>query len=219
MQPYGIYKTRAYHTLDGYWCRSAITTFIYFIIMSVPSAVVSLAVDENLGNLVTLLLLPVSWGYAIYFLLHVRMETTTYATLFDGFKDYVRILLTQLLVGLYTFLWSLLLIVPGIIKSYSYALTSFVLLDHPEMKYNAAIEESMRLMKGHKKDLFMIDLTMIGWAILSLLTFGIGFLFLGPYNAEAHAHFYEGLISDDIGYCEEDEENETEENELDLTEE
>lgn len=156
--------------------------------------------------MVSILLLPVSWGYAIYFLRHVRMETTYWSMLFDGFKDYLRIFPTLLLVGIYTMLWSLLLIVPGIMKSYSYAMTSYVLLDHPEMKYNAAIEESMRLMKGHRMDLFMIDLTMIGWFILSCLTLGIGFLFLGPYNSMAHAHFYEGLISDGIGYCEEDDE-------------
>lgn len=202
MQPYGVYKQRACASLGGHWVKSAMTTLIYFIVLLAPSAIVSYSSEGQLGDLVSILLLPVSWGYGIYFLRHTRMEPTHWSMLFDGFKDYVRIFLTMLLVGIYTTLWSLLLIVPGIMKSYSYAMTSYVLLDNPEMKYDAAIEESMRLMKGHRMDLFMIDLTMIGWFILSCLTLGIGFLFYAPYNSTAHAHFYEGLISDDGGYSE-----------------
>lgn len=82
-------------------------------------------------------------------------------------------------------------------------MTSFVLADNPDMKYDAAIEESMRLMKGHKMDLFLLDLSMIGWGILSLLTAGIGLLFLAPYNTTAHAHFYEGLLAEDNAYSDE----------------
>ena len=70
----------------------------------------------------------------------------------------------------YTAFWSLLLVIPGIIKSYSYAMTDFILKDEPEMKNNAAIEKSMAMMEGNKMKLFMLDLSFIGWAILCIFT-------------------------------------------------
>jgi len=203
METIGTYKNSAVASLTGKWGNAAIATLIYIIVMSVPMYAVNEAIYDNLGNVVSLVLLPLSWGYALYFLRTARSETADYGTLFDGFKDYLRIFLTMLLVQIYTVLWMLLLIVPGIIKSYSYSMTSFVLADNPDMKYDAAIEESMRLMKGHKMDLFLLDLSMIGWGILSLLTAGIGLLFLAPYNTTAHAHFYEGLLAEDNAYSDE----------------
>lgn len=103
----------------------------------------------------------------------------------------------MLLVEIYTSLWTLLFIVPGIIKHYSYAMTSFILADDPDIRYNDAIEMSMAMMDGKKKELFLIDLSMIGWFLLSCLTLGIGFLFLYPYNITAHAHFYESLKAEE----------------------
>ena len=81
----------------------------------------------------------------------------------------------------YTFLWTLLLVIPGIMKSYSYAMTLFILKDYPELQYNAAKEKSMAMMSGHKMKMFLLDLSFIGWAILCCFTLGIGFLFLAPY--------------------------------------
>ena len=86
-----------------------------------------------------------------------------------------------------------MLIIPGVIKAYSYAMTDFILKDKPEMKNNAAIEKSMAMMDGYKMKLFLLDLSFIGWFILCLFTFGIGFFFLQPYIQVAHAAFYENL--------------------------
>jgi hypothetical protein len=108
----------------------------------------------------------------------------------------------MLLQTVYTVLWSLLLVIPGIIKSYSYAMTSFILKDEPEMKNNAAIEKSMAMMEGNKMKLFMLDLSFIGWAILCIFTFGIGFLFLQPYVAISRAAFYEDLKAQQGGNVE-----------------
>lgn len=72
-------------------------------------------------------------------------------------------------------------------------MTEFILKDNPDMNGEQAICESMRMMQGHKMQLFLLDLSMIGWVILSCLTAGIGFLFLVPYVYSAHAHFYEEL--------------------------
>ena len=90
----------------------------------------------------------------------------------------------------------------GIIKSYSYAMTSFILKDEPEMKNNAAIEKSMAMMEGNKMKLFMLDLSFIGWAILCIFTLGIGLLFLQPYVAISRAAFYEDLKAQQGGSVE-----------------
>ena len=190
------YKSQALAALDGKWIFGALVTVIYIIVMGVPSSVSSNVQLIAAGSIVTLLLLPLEYGYNILWLGVIRDEKVDYGTLFDGFKDYLRVLLTLFLTGIYTFLWSLLLIVPGIVKAYSYCMTPYVLKDNPQLSYDAAIENSMCLMNGHKMKLFLLDLSFIGWGILCLLSLGIGFLFLSPYMECAHASFYEDLIKE-----------------------
>lgn len=190
------YKDRAIASLSGKWGSAAIATIIYMVVVGVPMGVLNVLVTDGVGSFWALLLLPLIWGYYVMWLSVARGGTVDYGMLFDGFKDYKRIFITMLLVGIYEFLWSLLLLIPGIVKSYSYSMTYYILADEPEMKYDAAIEKSMRLMKGHKFDLFMLDLSFIGWAILCLLTLGIGVIFLAPYVETAHAKFYEDLIAE-----------------------
>ncbi len=138
-------------------------------------------------------MIPLEWGFAIMFLMLVRGEKLDISRMFDGYKDFLRIFCTMLLQKVYIFLWTLLLIIPGIIKAFSYAMTSYILKDNPEIKNNEAIEKSMQMMQGHKMDLFLLYLSFIGWAILSVLTLGIGFIFLTPYVNAAVSHFYEDL--------------------------
>lgn len=86
-----------------------------------------------------------------------------------------------LLIMIFTFLWTLLLIVPGIIKSLSYSLAPYILADNPELTANEAINRSMQMMQGHKMDLFLIVLGYAGFALLSILALGIPLLWLYPY--------------------------------------
>jgi uncharacterized membrane protein len=102
----------------------------------------------------------------------------------------------MLLMNIFIFLWSLLFIIPGIVKIFSYAMTPYILEEHPELSANEAIDRSRAMMKGHKFDLFWLLLSFIGWGILSLFTFGIGALWLGPYFQGAHAAFYEDVKAD-----------------------
>ena len=95
--------------------------------------------------------------------------------------------------GIFTFLWSLLLIVPGIIKSYSYAMTPFIMAEHPELSAKEAIRASQALMKGHKAALFRLDLSFLGWELLTALTFGRGFYVINPYKNTAYAIFYRSI--------------------------
>jgi uncharacterized membrane protein len=197
MKTISEYKDMALQSLEGKWGKAAIATLIVFIILelfgSSPSFFMDPIPSMVLQGVFSLLLLPLVWGHFIFFLRLIRDENLDYGHLFDGFNQYFRIFLAELLRGIYILLWALLLIIPGLIKEYSYAMTEFILKDNPEMSGEEAICESMRLMQGHKMQLFLLDLSMIGWLILSFLTLGIGLLFLIPYNYTAHAHFYEDL--------------------------
>lgn len=99
----------------------------------------------------------------------------------------------MLLTSVFIFLWLLLFLIPGIIKCFSYAMTPYILIEHPEMSVNKAIDESIYLMDGHKFDYFYLGLSFIGWIILSIMSFGIGFIWLIPYMQTTMAAFYADL--------------------------
>ena len=98
--------------------------------------------------------------------------------------------------GLITFLYTLLLIVPGIIKSYSYAMAGYIKNDNPDLSPKACMDESENLMRGNKWKLFCLDVSFIGWYLLGGLCFGIGSLFVVPYHYMAKTVFYETLVGD-----------------------
>lgn len=198
-------RASARASLEGKWGTYVLLTFIMFIIVSLPqpySFYLALVEPENkMGDGVNivwaLLVYPVTWAYYVCFLYRDKeAPAPKIGELFSGFSDYLRIVGTMLLMSLYTILWSCLLIVPGIIKYFSYALTPFILKDYPELSYNAAIERSMAMMSGNKWRLFLLMLSFIGWAILCLLTAGIGFLLLYPYVYMSLAKFYEDVKAD-----------------------
>ena len=184
-------RAQAWGVLSGKWGMAVVATLVYGVISGVLSFI------PFVSWIATLLVsLPLAYGFTVMLLNVVRGSDVKLDTMGEGFKDYGRILGTMLLSSVYQFLWMLLLIVPGIIKGYSYALTPYLLKDHPELKFNAAIEESMRLMSGNKMRLFLLDLSFIGWFLLGLITFGIAFLWITPYWNTARAAFYEDLMSD-----------------------
>ena len=166
---------------------AAVASLIFGIVIGGLSAI------PFIGVLIMLFTLPIMYGYVIVMLNVFKGGDVDFGILFEGFQDYGRILSTKLLQVVYTFLWSLLLFIPGVIKYYSYAMTDFILKEEPEMKNNAAIEKSMTMMEGNKMKLFMLDLSFIGWAILCLFTFGIGYLFLQSYRGVSYAAFYNDL--------------------------
>ena len=129
-------------------------------------------------------------GYSVYLLKQYHRQETSISDLFSQFFRFGTGFAQQFLVGLYTTLWTLLFIVPGIIKSFSYAMTPFILADDPNLTANQAITRSRELMDGHKWQLFVLSLTFIGWEILGALCFGIGLLWVTPYKNAAYAAFY-----------------------------
>ena len=135
----------------------------------------------------------VELGYAKFLLKQYDRKQLQFSDLFSQFERFGTGFAQKLLRTLYTCLWALLLVIPGIVKGLSYAMTPFILEEHPEMTASEAIKASMRLMDGHKMDLFILGLTFIGWQILACLTMGIGFLFLNPYMNAAYAAFYRSI--------------------------
>lgn len=184
-------RTSARESLKGHWAEGAMLTFVYFLINSISSSVFSYVPYVSVAP--ALLLLPMAWGFSIVFLRNGRGAEDPFniSHLFDGYSDFARVFLTMLLTAIYTLLWCLLLIVPGIIKGLSYAMTPYILADNPELMNNSAIERSMAMMEGHKMDLFLMQLVFLGWGLLCILTLGIGFFWLAPYMQASYAKFYE----------------------------
>lgn len=194
------YKNRALASLDSRWTTPVLCTLVYYLIFLAIGAVTNSLNEDITKNTISILLyiaaIPLAWSLSVLFLDLIRGEQVSVSSIFRGYKKpwWSKSLLIPLLVGVYTFLWTMLFIIPGFIKSYSYAMTYFVYRDNQEMGCDAAIEESMRLMEGHKMDLFILDLSFLGWLLLSFLSLGIGMLWLIPYMQSAHAHFYEDLV-------------------------
>lgn len=154
---------------------------------------------SSLFTLATILLfLPLTLGYmnALRMLLIAGDNNLISNSVHFAFTHYWRKVWTLLLMEIMLFLWSLLLVIPGLIKAFSYAMTPYILQDNPELTASEAIHRSRMMMKGHKFDLFYMYLSFIGWFFASILTFGIGFLWLYPYITTTEAAFYEEIKAD-----------------------
>ena len=139
-----------------------------------------------------------SVGFAVAFLLLLRNgDDRLTSNMFEvSFRQYWHKVWGMFLMYLFIALWTLLFILPGIVKAFSYALTPYILEENPDLSANEAIDHSRAMMKGHKFDLFYLYLSFIGWFLLSFLTLGIGFFWLIPYMYTAQAAFYEDVKAD-----------------------
>lgn len=137
----------------------------------------------------------VELGFAGYLLKQYNREKFEFQDLFSQFHRFGQGFAQKFLRGLYVALWSLLFVIPGIVKSYAYTMTPFIMAENPEMNANDAITASVALMDGHKGELFTLDLTFIGWSILAVLSCNIGHLALNPYKNAAYAAFYRDLTA------------------------
>ncbi len=140
-------------------------------------------------------LMPLTVGFTYAFnALYLYSNPNVLSNSFGyGFKIYWRAIGGMLLVQIFTFLWALLLVIPGIIKAYSYAMTPYILVDNPELSVREAIRRSQQMMVGQKFNLFWLQLSFIGWFFLACITGGIGFLWLAPYYQTSQAVFYQNL--------------------------
>ena len=137
---------------------------------------------------------PIDVGCRRFFLrnLHEPAQVGNIGYAFDN--NYKNIAKTMFFRDMYTFFWTLLFIIPGIVKAYEYRMIPYLLADNPQMTKEQAFAESKRMMKGQKWRTFVLDLSFIGWNILTLVTFGIlGIFYVLPYMNETNAALYETL--------------------------
>ena len=165
----------------------------YLAIVGSTAGVLSL-VNLILGGVIQL-------GYASYLLKQHDREICETKELFSKFDYFGPGFLQLLLRNIFTTLWSILLVIPGIIKSLGYSMTPFLMVENPDLTAKEAIKLSQEKMMGHKWELFCMSLSFIGWSILATLTGGIGYIFLNPYMNAAYAAFYRDKISPKTAVC------------------
>ena len=168
------------------------------LMLLIVSGIVSAASGATCGIAALVVAGPLEYGCIRVYLRVVRKqdEHAEIKYLFDGFKGKIgQTFVVELLEYIYIFLWSLLLLIPGIIKSYSYAATMY-LVHEKDLKGNEAITASRRLMKGRKWKLFCLDLSFIGWYIVGLLCLGVGTLWVQTYHTMAKTLFFEDALNE-----------------------
>lgn len=189
-------KERAKRSLQGKYSEAVKLLLIYLLISFGFGFMVSfLGLDEDANSLlVDLVGIVINgllyFGYYSFFLKISRNEEVTYNELFRRTDLFLPCIAIMLLTSIFTFLWSLLFIIPGIIASISYSMVYFVTLDNPDLKAMEVIKKSKEIMNGHKMDYFILILSFIGWIILSVFTFGILMFWLVPYMQVTFANFY-----------------------------
>ena len=199
-------KNAALEALRGNWAPAVVCTIIY-LLLSIGISLMQPNIDDPTAALtgvqkimmvayvllLFLVMVPLGVGYYQAFkVLFTDGDNKLTANCFRlSFGNYFKNVAAYLLMCLFIFLWTLLLIIPGIIKALAYSMTPFILKDFPELSVNQAINLSQKMMKGHKFDYFWLGLSFIGWILLGLLTLGIGYIWLIPYMYTSYAAFYE----------------------------
>ena len=215
---YSDYRRIARENLSGNWGQSILVAFVAALFGALMTGVsFSIDIDATIltelpmfiqryvalmAKIAGLLAIAqfvvggtVQLGYAKYLLKQYNKASFDIKDLFSEFHRFTQGFLQNVLRGLYVFLWSLLFVIPGLIKIYSYAMTPFIMAENPEMTANEAITASRELMDGHKGELFCLELTFFGWMLLNILTLGLGSLALNPYMNATRAAFYKDLTA------------------------
>lgn len=136
---------------------------------------------------------PINFGLASFFLKLARNQEAVFSEIFTGFNHFLKNFTLNFFIILFTFLWFLLLIIPGIIAILRYSMAYYIMNDNPELKALEAMELSKKMMYGHKTRLFFLWLSFMGWFLLGIFTLGVGFLYLMPYYNATKANFYEDV--------------------------
>ena len=193
------YKERALASLEGKWSVAVIATLILAIITGGISTIITLPMGNDAvagmstNGIWSLLCLPLQWGYTVYFLSLIRQEDIRYERLFEGYKDFIRTFLLMFLLTIAALVGFCLFIIPGIIVTVGLSMAPFILKDDKEISAMDALMKSWQMTQGHKMKIFWLGFSFIGWIILCLFTFGLGFFLLAPYLEATFAHYYEDI--------------------------
>lgn len=186
------------NALTGKWGMGVLGTLIFFALTTVPAIILDeifgggLAEPSPISTIYSFLIAgPMMLGYAMFAISIFRKRETSPAEVFYGFERFGKAFGLYIVTSIFIALWTLLLIVPGIIAAIRYSMSFYILADNPNIGIMDAINESKRLMNGNKWKFFCLNLSFIGWAILCLFTMGIGFLWLAPYFEVTMIAFYD----------------------------
>jgi len=178
----------ARESLSGNWGLAIATFLVYGIIISIFQVI------PTVGPVLVLFIAgPMLVGISMFSLSLSRGENARLEQIFEGFKNYGTVLGVYLLMVVLILLWMLLLIIPGIIAAIAYSQTFYILAEDDAISSMDALKKSKEMMDGYKWKYFCLGLRFIGWALLCILTLGIGFLWLSPYIQISYAKFYEDI--------------------------
>ncbi len=194
----GIFKTNEIlHAIE-----SGTTLTAYDLMRYAPSGF-----EYILGLMLRLMTLMLSVGFIIFALKVWRRRENSIGNLFDGFAILLRIIGLEIVMGIFIFLWSLLLFIPGIIASLNYSRAIYLLIDHPEMSILDCIRESKRLMTGRKGEYFILALSFLGWMILCSFPVGVSpildiisaaiAIYVTPYIQVTYAGWHDSVVQQD----------------------
>ena len=206
------YKNAALAALKGNWAPALVATIIFFLLVAViatPGAFADpvrnpgfyFGIAGGVTFITFFIGVPMQIGYYNAFKeLYVSGDNAISGNMFSlGFSKFFKKIFAYLLVGLIVMVGFFLLVIPGIILAYAYVLVPYLLVDEPDLSIVQTLKRSRTLMKGHKFDVFYLELSFIGWAILAVLTFGIGYLWLMPYLATSLGVFYKDVVAGTAG--------------------
>lgn len=193
--------------IGKYFLCSLIVMIGYFLLVNLPIQAVTkkMTRDILLGRSVSFLpfifiiifgfiiAAPIQLSFVKLELGMTKNENIKVSGLIEGYKRTGACIALTLLIQIFVMLWSLLLLIPGIIKSLSYSMAFYVLADNPQMSAMEALNESKEIMKGHKWEFFVLNLSFILWILLGAITFGLAFIYVMPYMRATTANFYNSI--------------------------
>ena len=210
-------RKRAWKKLKGKWGTYAVCSLIYFLFIACCSVLTFIfigpiiliisgslilrysyiALNVFIGPIIALIISgSLILGYSFIALNVSRRKTINKRQIFYGFKHFGSSFALYVCNNILLFLWALLFIIPGIIKSISYSMSFFALADNPYLSSSDARNKSIEIMNGKKLDYFILNLSFIGWILLGALTFGILYFWIFPYIFTAQAEFYRDIINE-----------------------
>ncbi|MDP4086431.1 MAG: DUF975 family protein [Bacillota bacterium] len=199
-------KKQARESLKGKWGVSVLSALVLFAIVELLPIFLgmilkgdSAQIGGNIFDVIySIAAIPLSFAFYWFYLNMIRGNKPNIIEIFSIYKNgnhSLKVIGISLLKTLIILLWSILFVIPGIIKTISYSQIYFLIKDHPEYTVTQAIKESKKRMKGYKCKYFLLGLSFLGWGLLSMITLGIGLLWFVPYYTTSIAVFYNELIA------------------------
>ncbi|MDE6276010.1 MAG: DUF975 family protein [Clostridia bacterium] len=192
------YRQSAWQSLKGKWGVCVLAFLIFDLISGACAGSYAndgTAIVFSIAGLIVMG--PLTIGLSAIGLNAARDKEVEMGMLFNGFKDFGRSWVLYFTNNLFIILWTMLFVIPGIIKTFAYSMSYYILIDNPTMSASQARKKSIEMMKGNKWRLFCLEFSFIGWLLLSLLTLGILLFWVMPYMEVARAKFYLSLLPEE----------------------